>query len=166
MGIGKKDPRVSGKRGSKFERLRVARVAAVQACYQAKQLGQPLFPVKVEFIKYRLDSEDYPTKGDATHFSKILDSLDEHAETITAIIQNHLQEGWELGRMDPVLTAILRVALGEMLLTPPLTHTPTIIAEYVEVTKGFFDGNEASFVNKTLDSAAHRLGLRLTGSSS
>jgi len=60
---------------------------------------------------------------------------------------------WPLGRIDPTLRALFRVAGAEMLEgeAPPRV----VINEFVDITKSFYPvGKESKFVNAVLDHMA------------
>ena len=59
--------------------------------------------------------------------------------------------------MDPMVRAILKVGIAEIIEAQSPAPTPVLISEYVEITKGFFEDKESAYINKVLDMAAKTL---------
>lgn len=151
------------RRKSELDPRRAARYAAIQALYQIDVTGRAATDVVAEFERHRLD--DLFVKDETGSQSRAVDrdlfqtivvgavarqaSLD---EAITA----HLASGWSLDRMGVIVRAMLRAGAYE-LTAEHQTTVATIIDEYVELARGFFEGNEAGFVHAVLDHAAPSL---------
>lgn len=70
-------------------------------------------------------------------------------ETIRAVLERHVRDGWTVERLPIVLLCILELAIYELEhATAPI---PIVINEAIELTKEFFEGEEPSFVNGLLD---------------
>lgn len=149
------------KSSSRFEKDRIARLAAVQIVYQSIFRRLPLNAVLLEFQKHRLDTADYPKAANRDLVAKLCYYLDAHGETIEDLLKACVREGWSFERMDAVLIAILKVALAELHNAPLTAPAPVIISEYVDIAKGFFQGKEPAFVNQLLDEQARLLGHAL-----
>ena len=67
--------------------------------------------------------------------------------------RRRLAANWRLERLDATVRAILRSGVFELSHRPDVP-TEVAINEYVELTKSFFDGPEAGFVNGALDAVA------------
>jgi len=140
----------------------VARLAAVQALYQMEVSGAGVEAVIREFSDHRFDRniEGEPESEGATlaaadeaFFADLVRGVVGHQREIDAAIVKRLAANWRLERIDATVRAILRAGAFE------LSHradVPTEVAidEYVELTKSFFDGPEAGFVNGALDAVA------------
>jgi N utilization substance protein B len=141
-----------------------ARVAAVQALFQAEQSGDPVETVLDQFIRHRLGAapgqqgfeDGRVEEADVPLFARILRGTATGAEDLDQVISAHLAAGWAMSRLDPVLRAILRAAGGEMrdLGGPPAR---VVIKEYMDIAHGFFGGEEPRFCNGVLDAMARAL---------
>ena len=138
-----------------------ARVAAVQALFQAEQSGESVETVLDQFVRHRLGSvpgqegfEDGRVEAaDVPLFARVLRGAATNPDDIDQVITHHLAQGWALSRLDPVLRAILRAAGGELrdLGGPPAR---VVIKEYMDIAHGFFGGEEPRFCNGVLDAMA------------
>lgn len=77
-------------------------------------------------------------------------------EAIDALIVPVLAAHWKLERLDPVIRALLRAAVAELVDFAD-THTRVIIDEYLRVAHSFFPERETRFVNGVLDRLARQL---------
>jgi len=140
-----------------------ARVAAVQALYQADQTGDPLDLVIDQFVRHRLNQppsesvdEDRLPDADIALFTHIVRAAAASADRLDAMIVDALPAEWPLGRLDAVLRSLLRAGAAEMA-EPEGPPSRVIINEYLDVAHGFFSGDEARLVNGLLDRLAHQL---------
>ncbi|WP_426957617.1 transcription antitermination factor NusB [Muricoccus radiodurans] len=141
-----------------------ARVAAVQALFQAEAGGESPEAVIDQFVRHRIGTlgsdagfeDGRVPQADVPLFGKIVRGVAKNAETIDATISAHLSASWSLDRLDPVLRALLRAAAAELW---GGTDTPArvVINEYMDIAHGFFDGEEPRFANGVLDSLARRM---------
>lgn len=148
-------------KASKYERLRAARLAAIQASFQMESTGQSSQSMIEEFKRFRIDSGDYPVKLHEPLFQDLVQAVQDWKKDVHDILSKNLIEGWTPDRLDSVLRAILRIAIAEMLENPMKTPAPVIISEYVDLTRGFFGEEQVSYVNKALDQIARSLHLPL-----
>jgi N utilization substance protein B len=67
-----------------------------------------------------------------------------------------LPSDWPLGRIDPVLRALMRAGGAELAMSdgPP---AKVVINEYLDVAHGFFTGDEPGMANAVLDRLARLL---------
>ncbi|MCS6932642.1 MAG: transcription antitermination factor NusB [Acetobacteraceae bacterium] len=140
-----------------------ARIAAVQALFQAEQTGEPHEAVIDQFIRHRIGlpgpggfEDGRVPKADVPLFAAIVRAAAAHAETLDSIISAHLAAGWPLQRLDPVLRALLRAACAE-LWSGPEPPARIVIKDYLDVAHGFFGGEEPRFANGVLDAIARHL---------
>lgn len=137
----------------------IARVAATQALFQCEQSGTSPETVLKEFIRHRhiaptAQFEDgHIPDADLTLLEEIVRSSVRKQDEIDKNLVALLPESWPLERIDPVLRALLRAALGEMMGDLP---TQIAINEYLDVAHGFFSGDEPRMVNGILDQFAQQ----------
>ena len=133
-----------------------ARLAAVQALYQQEMEGTPTTRLIHEFHAHRLGAtiEDV-TYADAeeSFFDDLVRGTASRQQEIDELITARLAEGWSLARLDKPMKAILRVGAYELLARPDVP-VATVISEYVDVAKAFYDKRESGFVNGLLDALA------------
>jgi N utilization substance protein B len=145
-----------------------ARLAAVQALYQAEHAGAPAEAVLEEFVRHRVGGQEGAPLAagpldeggapgaDVPLLARILRGWAANAETLDRVVAAALAEDWPLARLDPVLRALLRAASAELLDAkgPPAR---AVINEYMDVAHGFFAGDEPRFANGVLDRIARTL---------
>ena len=137
-----------------------ARLAAVQAFYQLLMAEQPnVDKVVAEYIEHRLGAEiegDQYVNADPAMFEDITEGAWNRREEWRAIISTHLNKDWTMDRIDKILIAVLSAGCYELAARIDVP-TAVIINEYVDVTHGFYERAEASFVNGVLDRIAKEL---------
>lgn len=137
-----------------------ARLAAVQAFYQLLMADEPdAGKVATEYVDHRLGAEiegDQYVDADAELFGDILQGAWNRREEWAGLIKGHLSQGWTMERIDKILIAVLSAGCYELAARVDVP-TAVIINEYVDVTHGFYDRAEASFVNGILDKLAKEL---------
>ncbi len=133
-----------------------ARLAAVQALYQQEMEGTPTTRLIHEFHAHRLGA----TIGDVTYvdaeesfFDDLVSGTAARLAEIDKLIAARLAEGWSLARLDKPMKALLRVGAYELLARADVP-VATVISEYVDVAKAFYDKRETGFVNGLLDALA------------
>ena len=155
------------RRGRPAQRIRprtAARVGAVQALFQSEQGGESAETVIDQFVRHRLGElpgtggyeEGRVPDADVTLFGRIVRTAVTEQDRLDAMIVEALPEEWPIGRLDPVLRALLRAASGELTMQdgPP---GRVVINEYLDVAHGFFFGEEPRMVNGLLDAIGRRL---------
>lgn len=140
----------------------IARLAAIQALYQMEVSGVGVEAVIREFTDHRFDRNiegDPEGEGatlaaaDESFFADLVRGVVGHQREIDAAVVKRLAANWRLERLDATVRAILRSGVFELSHRPDVP-TEVAIDEYVELTKSFFDGPEAGFVNGALDAVA------------
>ncbi len=133
-----------------------ARLAAVQALYQQEMEGTPTPRLIDEFHAHRLGA----TIGDVTYvdaeesfFDDLVSGTAARIAEIDELIAARLAEGWSLARLDKPMKALLRVGAYELLARADVP-VATVLTEYVDVAKAFYDKRETGFVNGLLDALA------------
>jgi len=133
-----------------------ARLYAVQALFQMEASDQSADAVREEFETYRFGAEldgDTFADGDVDLFRALTHEAVNHQAKIDQLTDKALVDRWPLGRIDPTLRALFRVAGAEIM----TQETPIKVAinEFVDVAKAFFpEGKEAKLVNAVLDHMA------------
>ena len=139
---------------SRPNRARRARIAAIQAHFQADYADEILNFVAEEFIRHRfVDFEG--GKPDKKFFRTLIDYILESQDQLPELVSVHLTENWTLEKLDPVTRSILFVATAESISgkTPPAI----LISEYVQITQGFTSDGESKFVNGVLSKIIEKL---------
>ena len=133
-----------------------ARLAAVQALYQREMEPTPIAPLLHEFHHHRLgatiDGVEY-ADAEVDFFDDIVKGADARGEELDALIAGKLAEGWSLARLDKPMKAILRAGAYELIARVDVPAA-SVISEYVDVAKAFYDARETGFVNGLLDAIA------------
>ena len=133
-----------------------ARLAAVQALYQREMEKTPLPTLLHEFHHHRLGAtieEVEYADAEVDFFDDVVRGVDARAAEIDALIAAKLSKDWSLDRLDRPMRQILRAGSYELLARIDVP-TASIISEYVDVAKAFYDKREAGFVNGILDAVA------------
>ncbi len=133
-----------------------ARLAAVQALYQREMERTPLASLLDEFHRHRLGQriEDVEyADAEVDFFDAIVSGVDARSDELDALIAGKLAKNWSLARLDKPMRQILRAGAFELVARPDVP-TGSVISEYVDVAKAFYDKREAAFVNGLLDAVA------------
>ncbi|MDQ8756486.1 transcription antitermination factor NusB [Sphingosinicella sp. LHD-64] len=133
-----------------------ARLAAVQALYQQEMESTPLARLLHEFHHHRLgatiDGVEY-ADAEVEFFDDVVAGVDARREELDSLISARLAEGWSLARLDKPMKAILRAGAYELAARADVP-VGSVISEYVDVAKAFYDARESGFVNGLLDAIA------------
>lgn len=142
-----------------------ARLAAVQALYQAEHAGISPESALDEFVRHRIAGiEAAPLAQAAVEegrapgahvplLAAIVRGWATNAGALDAAIAAALAKDWPMERLDPVLRALLRAAAAE-LLDAAGAPARAVINEYLDIAHGFFSGEEPRFANGVLDRLA------------
>ncbi len=144
-------------------RRRASRLAAVQALYQLALSGQVLDGDVVEdaileFLTHRPGAElpeDAYAEVDDDMFSDLVRGASRHHGELVDILDGVLPPRWKYQRLDQILAKVLSCAAYEAKFRPDVPIA-VIINEYVEITKAFYDGDEAGFINGILQEVAEK----------
>jgi N utilization substance protein B len=133
-----------------------ARLAAVQALYQQEMEEVPIEKLLHEFHQHRLgatiDGVEY-AEAEIDFFDDLVTGADARRDELDRLIAARLAKGWSLARLDKPMKAILRAGAYELAARPDVP-TATVIGEYLDVAKAFYDPRETGFVNGLLDAVA------------
>ncbi len=109
-----------------------------------------------EFHHHRLGAtiEDVEyADAEVDFFDDLVKGVDARREELDALVESKLASGWTLARLDKPMRQILRAGAYELVARIDVP-TGSVISEYVDVAKAFYDKKEASFVNGLLDGIA------------
>ncbi len=141
-----------------------SRFAAVQALFQSEQAQTSPETVIDEFVRHRLG--ELPGTGSFEDgripdalvplFARIVREATQQQDRVDALLAETLSADWPLARIDPVLRAVMRAGVTELLMSdgPP---AKVVINEYLDIARGFFDGDEPRMANGVLDKLARQL---------
>ncbi|PSJ41753.1 transcription antitermination factor NusB [Allosphingosinicella deserti] len=133
-----------------------ARLAAVQALYQHEMEQTPVPTLLHEFHMHRLgatiEGVEYED-AEVDFFDDIVVGVQARAAELDELVAAKLARDWSLHRLDRPMRQILRAGAYELVARIDVP-TGTIISEYVDVAKAFYDKKEAAFVNGLLDAVA------------
>lgn len=133
-----------------------ARLAAVQALYQHEMEATKLPVLLSEFHNHRLGAEIEDAQyheAEIAFFDDLVIGVDARRAEIDALITAKLASGWTIERLDKPMRQILRCGTYELLARPDV-RTGTVISEYVDVAKAFYEKRESGFANGLLDAIA------------
>ena len=133
-----------------------ARLAAVQALYQQEMEGTKIAPLLHEFHHHRLgatiDGVEY-ADAEVDFFDDVVKGVDARRDELDDLISAKLAKDWSLARLDTPMKAILRAGAYELAARSDVP-TGSVMSEYVDVAKAFYDARESGFVNGLLDAVA------------
>jgi N utilization substance protein B len=119
----------------------------------------PVATLLHEFHHHRLgatiDGVEY-AEAEVDFFDDVVAGVDARRAELDALIAGRLAEGWSLARLDKPMKALLRAGAYELAARPDVP-TASVISEYVDVAKAFYDARESGFVNGLLDAIAKQV---------
>lgn len=141
--------------GRTASRRRFARLAAVQALYQADLNREPVERVVAQFLRHRVgkDIEGVILNADVDFFTGLVRGVAANKADLDGSIGAALSSGRDLDRMEIVLRAILEAGAYELWHLPEVP-SKVVITEYVDIAGDFFSENEAGLANGVLDRIA------------
>ncbi|MCK5518192.1 MAG: transcription antitermination protein NusB [Alphaproteobacteria bacterium] len=157
MGLGSapEKPVVKTTAGSAKARKTAARMAAVQVLYQMRLNNQDAKSTVREFMEHRIGFSldgDVLVPADPELLEKIVIDVAHRLSDIEIITSKALADD-KKGDVETLLQSILHAGIGE-LLTNGEIDTGIIINDYLNITAGFYNGNETKIVNAILDKVA------------
>jgi N utilization substance protein B len=130
-----------------------ARLAAVQALYQMDIASTPLPDILAEFESHWIGQEVEGSQylpAEAAFFRSVVRGVLDDQRTLDPMIDNALQGGWPLKRVEALLRAVLRAGAFELSSRADVPAR-VVVAEYVDVAHAFLDKDETGMVNAVLD---------------
>ncbi|HUZ66810.1 MAG TPA: transcription antitermination factor NusB [Beijerinckiaceae bacterium] len=139
------------------ENRAAARLNAVQALYQMELSGKGLGETCAEFENHWIGGEiegDLYVPAELDLFRNVVTGVLADQGALDRQIDETLQDGWPLRRVEAVLRAVLRAGSYEL---KKRTDIPArvVIKEYVDVAAAFLAKDEVGMVNAVLDRLAH-----------
>ena len=147
-----KEARKANKRGA-------ARLAAVQALYQMDISGAGLNEILSEFESHWLGREVEGAQylpAEAAFFRDIVSGVVRDQRLLDPQIDEALERGWPLKRIETVLRAALRAGLYELQNRRDVPAR-VVVSEYADVAAAFVERDETGMVNAVLDQLARKL---------
>ncbi|MEZ5813689.1 MAG: transcription antitermination protein NusB [Alphaproteobacteria bacterium] len=145
----------SGSKPSAHAKASSARLAAVQAFYQAERNGQTMRSVVEEYLNHRskmvVDGQQL-VQPDGALLKKILYGVDERRPELEAVIEANFKKDAGDRKVEPLLRAILMCGAYELLVRE--VDPPIVINDYLNVAHAFYERNEVALVNGVLDSVS------------
>src|SRR5690625_1531582 len=157
------DPSREQRGGTRQDRVvrrrRAARLAVVQALYQAEISSAAPDKIALEFLQHRLTEDlDGLTLGDIDQklFLDVFRGTHEKRQELDDMLMAVIAEDWSVERLDSMLRHILRAASWELGYS---TQVPAkvLVAEYVGLAHDFFAAREAGMANGMLNRLARDL---------
>lgn len=146
-----KEARKANKRGA-------ARLAAVQALYQMDLAGSGLDEIIAEFESHWIGREVEGAQylpAEAAFFRDIVSGV-VRDQRLDPQIDEALERGWPLKRIETVLRAALRAGLYELQNRRDVPAR-VVVSEYADVAAAFVERDETGMVNAVLDQLARKL---------
>ncbi|WP_342363041.1 transcription antitermination factor NusB [Terrarubrum flagellatum] len=141
---------------SRVEKRSAARLGAVQALYELEMSGKGVNEALAEFESHWLNREieEVPARtADDAFFRDLVTGFVREQTMLDRRIDDALQKGWPLKRIEMVLRAILRSASYELYFRLDVPAR-AVISEYVDVAHAFYEQDEAGLTNAVLDALA------------
>ncbi|HBQ22771.1 MAG TPA: transcription antitermination factor NusB [Alphaproteobacteria bacterium] len=139
----------------------LARFMAVQGLY-AMDVGQVSLRTVQEMMAMGQfgDGEEAHklVAEDGEYFDRLIVGVTQEQASIDDALMGMLPKAWPINRIDATLRALLRSAAFELMRVSDVSAA-TVIDEYVEIARDFFEGDEPKFVNGVLDGFAKAKGL-------
>jgi len=137
----------------KANRRGAARLAAVQALYQMDVGGTGINEVLAEFESFwignEVEGEQYlPAEG--AFFRDVVSGVLRDQKQLDPLIDDALQRGWPLARVEAILRAVMRAGAYELQHRKDIPGR-VVVSEYVDVAHAFVERDETGMVNAVLD---------------
>ena len=126
-----------------------ARRRALQAIYAWQMSGSKMNAV-IDQFRHEQDMEI----ADLQYFEDLLRGIEQHVEELDEALTPYIDR--EVGQIDPIERAALRIAAYELKFRPDVPYR-VVINEAIEVTKRFGADHGHSYVNGVLDKLASQL---------
>ncbi len=142
----------------KANRRGAARLAAVQALYQMDIAGAGMNDVIAEFESHWIGNEVEGEKylpAEAAFFRDVVSGVVRDQAKLDPLIDDALQKGWPLKRIDAILRAVLRAGSYELEHRKDVPGR-VVVSEYVDVAHAFVEKDETGMVNAVLDQIARQ----------
>lgn len=139
------------RRGGGNQRLRAARLLAVQTLYGMSLSGRGVAPALAALPRETAADLDGATvAADPTLARLLIQEATARRGALVALIDGALTDGRRFARLDPVLQCVFLAGACEIVLRED-TDAAVLISEYVIVAAAFFNAAETALVNGALD---------------
>jgi N utilization substance protein B len=131
----------------------LSRYLAVQAAYNliiSSDKDEIIDNLKSTSIFIDFDKKIKKRNIDKSFFLKIFNNFCDKKINIDELISKNLNGKWKLARLPIVISAVLSVAISEIILFPK-TSIKIIVSEYLEIAESFHNVDEIKFINAILD---------------
>jgi N utilization substance protein B len=136
-----------------------ARLAAVQALYQMDVAGKGINEILAEFetfwIGQEVEGEQYKP-AEIEYFRDVLNGVLADQRALDVDINETLQAGWPLKRVEAVMRAVLRAGAYELKKRKDVP-VRVVITEYVDIGAAFLARDEVGMINAVLDALGRKL---------
>jgi N utilization substance protein B len=143
----------------KANRRGAARLAAVQALYQMDVAGTDLNDILAQFeshwIGREVEGEQY-LPAEAAFFRDVVSGVLREQRALDPLIDDALNKGWPLRRIETVLRAVLRAGGYELAHRSDVPGR-VIVSEYADIAAAFVEREEIGMVNGVLDQLGKQL---------
>jgi N utilization substance protein B len=136
-----------------------ARLAAVQALYQMDVASTGLNEILAQFESHWIGREVEGAQykpAELAFFRDVLEGVIGDQRALDLVVNETLQEGWPLRRVEAVMRAVLRAGAYELKKRKDVP-VRVVITEYVDVAAAFLAKDEVGMVNAVLDALARKL---------
>jgi N utilization substance protein B len=131
----------------------------VQALYQMDIVATPLNDILAEYeghwMGQEVDGSQY-LPAEAAFFRSVVQGVLDDQRRLDPMIDQALQGGWPLKRVEALLRAVLRAGVFELSARKDVPAR-VVVTEYVDVANAFLDKDETGMVNAVLDQLARQL---------
>ena len=120
--------------------------------------GAGINDIFAEFESHWLGSEVEGEKylpAEAAFFKDVVSGVVRDQTRLDPLLDDALNKGWPLKRIDAILRAILRAGAYELEHRKDVPAR-VVVKEYVDVANAFVDGDETGLVNAVLDQIARQ----------
>jgi transcription antitermination protein NusB len=142
----------------KANRRGAARLAAVQALYQMDMAGTGVNDIFAEYESHWIGSEvegEQYLPAEAAFFRDVVSGVVRDQTKIDPVLDEALERGWPLKRIDAILRAVLRAGAYELEHRKDVPAR-VVVSEYVDVAHAFVEREETGMVNAVLDQLARK----------
>ena len=146
------------KKARKANKRGAARLAAVQALYQMDLAGSGLDEIIAEFESHWIGREVEGAQylpAEAAFFRDIVAGVVRDQRLLDPQIDEALERGWPLKRIEAVLRAALRAGVYELQNRRDVPAR-VVVSEYADVAAAFVERDETGMVNAVLDQLARK----------
>jgi N utilization substance protein B len=142
----------------KANRRGAARLAAVQALYQMDMASTGINDIFAEYESHWIGSEvegEQYLPAEAAFFRDIVSGVVRDQVKMDPVLDEALQRGWPLKRIDAILRAVMRAGAYELEHRKDVPAR-VVVSEYVDVAHAFVEREETGMINAVLDQIARK----------